>query len=428
MRRLDLAGALPAGSDITRGALSRSEIADLLTAADATEELHRFNEEFTPRFSARVQSHYEYRAGAVDSGHGYDLDWSGAQPLPNLSRIGVGARLAFESRRLGASIAVTDEGIEELQLVANLSPLSVWAGRRSNGYTVGQYGIVATPHHYDAVGIALDQPVHVKAIGALRFETQVGTIKNRLNFNNQENEIEPYYWLTRISMQPARSFILGINRGMMLGGEGNLPITFARVLRNAVGLYYTHNGENSFANQLVTVDLKVRTTRWPTKAYIEWGAEDAAGGWWHEPGILAGIEVATSRAAGTAVGLERTEFVRNQRSNSLWYQNAWFRGGWSDAGELMGHPLGGDGTEWRMFAQGHEARIAHWQVAAYERRRGPQNVFSPQRQGQSRGIAANFDVLLMKKATLNVRAEREGGKAGAWSRTEVRVGGAYAIR
>ena len=109
-------------------------------------------------------------------------------------------------------------------------------------------------------------------------------------------------------------------------------------------------------------------------------------------------------------------------TNTNWYQNAWFRGGWADDGELLGHALGGHGLEWRAFASGGSAKHGvSGDAAVFTRHRRDQNLFSPTRQGRSTGASLNADVRTSSSLRLFVEGEIERGEGGRW--TASRFGG-----
>ena len=211
---------------------------------------------------------------------------------------------------------------------------------------------------------------------------------------------------------------------MIFGGEGNYPVTASRVFKNLLGIY-TSNDENSFANNMVSVDARYRLPSGgvPANAYIEWGSDDAYGGWWHVPAIVGGIELGPFQRADVAFGVERAHIARNGRSNSLWYQNAWLRGGWTDDGELLGHALAGEGNEWRAFVSGGSAlRAFSGEVSGYTRERGSQNLYAPERAGRTIGAAANLDVRVSSNMRMALQGDVERGDTRpTWTRSRLRA-------
>jgi hypothetical protein len=187
---------------------------------------------------------------------------------------------------------------------------------------------------------------------------------------------------------------------MMFGGEGNLPVTFSRVAKNIIGIY-TDDDEYSFANQVLSIDIRYRVPGFPLSAYLDWGSDDAAGGWWDVPAILGGLEwTRVDSTYDVAIGVEHLQFSASCCGNSIWYRNAWFRGSWADGDELLGHPLGGHGREWRVFANGGIGERVLASVAYFARRRRVENLFAPERQGESDGMQVRADISVTRRARL----------------------------
>jgi hypothetical protein len=437
LRRLAAAGLLPPGSDIARASIPQDEIVALLAFAAASDAngpaaayLHRFREEFASaragdgsRLSASVLGLYRVRNDQVRAGIGYDTVWTGARFVDDENEVDGVVRVSAGSRYLAGALAANSGGLEELQVVLAAGAVGIWGGRRVLGYaTPAGGGIVFNEARLDGAGVFLTRPARVPLLGQVRFELHGSKIDNVLALNGMQNAVEPWLLTGRASVQPHARLTIGMNRGMIFGGNGNLPVTVKRVLRNLIG-FSTDEGELSFANQLVSVDFRYRppTGAVPLAVYLEWGTEDLSGGWWDVPGISAGVEITGLPRRDVSVGLERTEFKRN-RSNSHWYQNAWFRGGWADDGMILGHPLAGHGVEWRWFASGGSARSITADVAAYKRRRRAQNLFAPERRGSSVGAALNAEAFLNGRIRLQLSGDIEHGNESDWTAANARAG------
>jgi hypothetical protein len=251
---------------------------------------------------------------------------------------------------------------------------------------------------------------------------QLSKADNVLNFNGTQAEIEPWLLSGRVSIEPHPRFRFGLNRGLMFGGEGNYPITFSRLFNNLIG-FNTAHGENAFANQVGSADgrLRVPGSPLPLLVYAEWAVDDLSGGWWDQPGILVGAELSALPRHDISFGIERTEFKRHELDNAIWYQNPWFRGGWATGGVAMGHPLGGYGKEWRAFAAGGSpSRGVSGELAVYHRRRSSQNLYAPEREGRSTGVAGNIDARLSAALRLIAVGEVESGDS--WTASRARIG------
>jgi hypothetical protein len=438
LRRLDHAGVLPAGSDLARQSIPQEEIAALLGYADSTagtSYLPQFRIEFKePRagkltvLERTVVMGYRWTTDRYAPGVGYDsLNWAGARSLDDDADYLYGFRISTAYAPYFAIGADLVAELGEAQLVGTAGYFGAWIGRRAIGYGSGESGgLVLNAHPLNGGGVYMPRPLRLPLLGRVRFEMHASQIDNVLNFNGSEDEIDPWFWTARGSFEPFGLVRIGINRGMMFGGDGNTPVTFERVAKNIIGIY-TDDDESNFANQVISIDFRLRAPGVPLAAYLDWGSEDAAGGWWDVPAILAGLEfVHVDSAYDAAIGIEHVQFERSCCSNSIWYRNAWFRGSWADDDELLGHPLGGHGREWRVFANGSldGGRItAH--AAFFARRRRDENILVPAWQGKSTGLQAGADISITPTIRLIVDGELEKG-ASDWSAS--RLSGAVRSR
>ncbi|MGQ0560345.1 MAG: capsule assembly Wzi family protein [Gemmatimonadota bacterium] len=373
---------------------------------------------------------YHMRENQVLAGIGYDTVWTGARPLDDERDGEAVVRGSVTGPFYAAAAGIEGGRVDELQLVLATGILGLWAGRRQLGYASAHGGgIVLDAARFDAIGGFVRRPLRLPLLGATRFETHLSRIDNVLNRDGVERNTEPWFWTARAAFEPHARLRIGINRGMIFGGEANVPVTAGRLLKNLIGIYSDREGEDSFAAQIVSVDVRyrLRTGALPIALYLDWGADDASGAWWDVPGIVGGIEVSTLPHADVSFGVERTEFVRNFTNNSNWYQNAWFRGSWADDGRVLGHPLGGHGKEWRVFVAGGSApRGISADLAVYSRWRGVQNLFAPQRQGSSAGAAIAADARVNRALRLVLSGEIERGReADAWTAARGRAGIRY---
>lgn len=356
---------------------------------------------------------YRSADGAYAPGIGYDsLNWSGARPRAEDEGQFGGVRLsATWSPYIALGIMSDNNELEEGQLVGAVGPVGAWLGRREIGYATGDGGgLVLNPQTFDAAGLFLTRPLTLPLLGPIRFEMHVSKIDNVLNFNNEQFETEPWFWTARGSFEPLTNLRVGVTRGMIFGGEGNVPITLSRLAKNLLGVY-AGEGENSFANQVLSADMRFRMPVIPASIYLEWGTDDAAGAAWDVPGILAGVElVRVDSSYDAAIGIEHVQFSGSCCSNSIWYRNAWFRGSWADGQQALGHPLGGHGREWRVFANAGLADagiLLH--AALFSRRRRAENIFVPALAGKSNGFSARADFAPTHGLRLELAGEMERG-------------------
>lgn len=434
LRRLDHAGVLPRGADVARQSIPQEEIAAWLQIADSlrgTRYAHRFRSEFKPTrpdtvtvLERSLQVGFGWTKDLVAPGVGYDsAHWQGSRLLPDESEYLYGLRFAIGfAPHLAAAGDFTGE-LDEWRWQANATTgyLGAWVGRRELGWGVGDAGgLVLNRHELLGGGLYLTKPWRVPVLGATRFEMHLARIDNIINFQNVQRPTEPWFWTARGSIAPFERLRIGINRGMMFGGAGNLPVTFSRVAKNLIGIY-TDEQENSFANQVMSIDFRWRTPLSIT-AYLDWGSDDAAGAFADVPGILGGLEwVHVDSTFDVALGAEYLQFNRACCGNSIWYRNAWFRGSWANGDQLLGHPLGGHGREWRVFGHGSAGSGAlSLQGAVYGRRRRAENILVPLQQGKSMGVSGGVDVGFRTRTRIRLHGEAEWG-SNDWTASRLLV-------
>jgi hypothetical protein len=428
LRRLDHSGVLPRGADLGRETIPQEEIAAMLAVADSALGT-RYLEQFRAEFKAPKPSGFTfvqedavagYRAveDAYAPGIGFDsIAWTGARPIDNDADFFYSAGVGLTwGRHLALGFGGDVQDDIEVQFVTTAGYFGAWLGWRTLGYGVGDGGGIVVNDYlnnhprFPMWGVFLPRPLRVPLLGPVRVEMHLGKVENVLNLQQQQNEIDAWFWMARGSFEPFSHLRVGINRAMIFGGEGNTPVTFSRVAKNIIGIY-TDDDESNFANQIISIDFRLRIPGVPLTAYLDWGSDDAAGGWWDVPGMLAGAEYARVTAKyDVAVGAEHLQLSRSCCGNSIWYRNAWFRGGWADDEQIIGHPLGGHGREWRVFANGSVgAGRFNGDVALYARRRRAENLLVPAWEGKSTGVEAGLDVEITSPVRVRLDAEIERG-------------------
>lgn len=299
----------------------------------------------------------------------------------------------------------------------------VWLGRRPIGSSAGAGGGVVLDGALPFVGggLYLADPVilpgFLRHLGPLRFETFLSRV------DGSGPVARPWFWGARAVIDPHPRLELGITRAAMFGGEGENRMSVKNLAYLIVG---KHAGDGSqFDNQIFAIDLWYRLPLGglPLAAYVEWGFEDSSGAWRDTPGIVTGLELpAVPGLPSVALGLERASFSESCCGNPIWYRHWWFEGGWTDGGEPLGHPLGGDGSEWLLWTvtEMAQARV-RLSGELFRRERGSENLFSPDRAGTSVGGTVGIEFRPVPRFDVVLRGAHESGDGG-WSESNAFAG------
>ena len=429
-------GLAPAGT--VRGQRSRTVaevLAALRHAADhddlAHDYLRRFDAEFASVSAhAMILTHASVAGGAGtragDVAHGTystwgEENWTGALPREDrTTATGRGALLAGLGEHLAAG-AVASGGplrtaVGELYGLVRIGNVVLWGGRRMQGYGPGTSGMVMSGRAaVDGAGIHVEPfrlPWLLRHLGPVR-----GDITVALPDANGPVE-QPYFILTRGSIEPHPRIGFGVTRAGMIGAVDE-RVSAGDVLLFLAG---AHTDGSEYDNQVAAVDAWFRPPAGPLPLllYVEWGAEDSAGSWWDVPGIIAGAELAAVPGLPwLSVVAERTSFEGSNSGNPPWYRHPiGFHDGWSIRGELLGHPLGGHGREWLVQSRANlmDGRLL-LTTRGFRRTRLAENVYAPERAGRSTGFAAGGDLQLRPGIALQLEGTTESGSG--WRRTVV---------
>ncbi|MFS8636645.1 MAG: capsule assembly Wzi family protein [Gemmatimonadota bacterium] len=429
---------------VFRTAAERAPVEAPAYAALARDYLDRFDEEFGASpwseeesgygaargLTGSLDAGYSLREGRVLAGVGYNNedDWTGAIPANDVSTPFAGGtlRLAAHPRfalEVAAQYDDQDPDIRGAEVRASWRNVAAWVGRRRMGFGPGAGGgIVLTGiESLDAVGLeSLDPfalPGPLGHLGAIRIEAAFSRIQNGDRIR------DPWFWVGRLAFEPHRRLQIGLTRAVMLGGEGNSAWTPRNVLYALIGKHAGEMGE--FDNQVLAFDVHYRPPLGaiPLLLYLEWGLDDSAGAFKDVPAIVAGVFVPSIPIFPSAsLRLEHTVFDEACCGNTIWYRNWAFRGGWTDAGIPLGHPLGGHGREWlaELRTDLHEARL-RMAVGARLRHRGDENLFAPQRTGDAVGVWLRGALRASRRIEVFVAGAVERGEAD-WEERSLDIG------
>jgi hypothetical protein len=457
-RRLEAAGLAPEGFGAGAQSRTQREIAALFEQAEVRAVIQapelaplarayraRFAEEFSwtagalfrgvesgklQGLGARIRVGYDARAGEALAGVGYNpkKDWTGAVTLPGRkgSASAVSASLALPPY-VAFSISPVHRTdiweLDEAHLSAGFGVLGLWAGRRALGSHPGAGGgvVLSEGGVFDGAGLFLTEPLRLPGwlglLGPMRFEVFGSRVENN------DRVQRPLFAGMRGSVQPHPRLGVGASRAVMFGGEGNTGVRARDLVYMLIG---KHAGAGSeLDNQVVAIDIHYRPPlgALPLAVYLEWGMEDSAGAWRDEPGRVLGVEIpALPGVPELGVGLERTTFAGSRNGKRFWYRHWSFRQGWTDDGRVLGHPLGGHGTEWLTYARADlfEAR-GHLDLHLFARERGEENLLAPERAGHSRGVRLGLEGRLASGLGVFFQGVLEDGGAG-WRESALRAG------
>lgn len=355
---------------------------------------------------APFQTGARRRPDEVDGGLSLDLS---ARPI---ARVGLRVRPVVLAREVG---------VREWEISLAAGPARISAARTPAAFGLGEGGqvVLSGAEPLTRVEIGVPQPRRLPGwlghAGPITFTTFLGRL------SEERHPGSPWLWGASGSARPHPRVLLAIHRAAMIGGAAtDRPVTAAVLLKTLIGI---HAGAE---NQVVSGELRVRlpTERTlPLEAYCEWGAEDNAGALRDVPGFVCGGEIAAVPAVPSlSLGLERAYFAARCCGNPPWYRHSQFPGGWSGSERPLGHPLGGQGSEWLGYVRATPAHARlRLEARGFLRDRGAENLFVPGRGGRSHGGSATLLWRIARRGDLLLDARGERGEG--WSARRLEIGG-----
>jgi hypothetical protein len=343
------------------------------------------------------------------------------QPLPDVSdpraSLALGAATQWAAVSAEGAYRGGEAVVRRWDAAVGAGAFQLAAGREPVGYGYGETGgiVYSDPDALPRVEVLTTRPIHLpwvlRHVGPVTVHTFAGPVNDPAR-----HPTNPYLWGFRAAVQPHPRLTFAANRGSMFGGEGD-PTTLGRVLKMLVGVVHSQ-----FENQVISLEGRYRlpTERLlPVTAYMEWGADDAAGAMDETPARVIGLFVpALPGAPEAGAGVEYTFFKAGCCGHGPWYQNTTFPGTWSVHGRPLGHPLGGEGAEYAAYAQADLAGARlHLDGRAYLRDRtaaslaryGGGNLFTPERLGRGTGGSLEAALRLRPRADLRAGFALESG-------------------
>jgi hypothetical protein len=309
----------------------------------------------------------------------------------------------------------------ELYGVVQVRKIGAWAGRRHISFGAADGGSIVLSGEvpFDGGGFFLSDGVRMPGVLRHLGNLQVESFVARLD---RTGEVEsPWFFGLRASLAPHPRLRLGVNRGALFGGDGNLvpPASFRRVLQMLSGIDTADEGRSNFEDHVGGVDFWFAPPlgpHVPLALYGEWAVEDLEAQKDEMPGLALGTRLSSFPGAPwLSVGFERTSLAASP-DRLRWYDHRVF-GTWTDQGRLLGHGLGGEGRELRAYGTADllDARL-RLEGRALARRRYDENLYAPDREGSSQGLDAAIRWRITPSLEVTARGAREWGPG--WSESD----------
>jgi hypothetical protein len=373
-------------------------------------------------------------AGRLEPGAGIFHLRTDPVPLPDTRGVSaVGGAGVAAGRHLSAFVeprATSDAlDVPRWEVTAGAGGVALSAGRQPLGYARGESGGVVLGGGASLFRVQLETVRPLRLPGAFRHLGDVAFQTFGTRLDEARHRGDPWMWGARLALRPHPRLAVAINRASIFGGDSvATPTNLENVARMFVGMISA-----DFENQVVSLDVRYRlpTERaLPLTLYLEWGADDAAGGWWSVPGIVAGAYApALPGMPRAGAGVEYTRFEVFRGGNPPWYFSAAHPGGWVADGTLLGHPLGGDGHEVMGYAHADladgrlrvdtRAFVRHREDDGYLAPQRAGNLLGPERFGGSRGGAVQAAWRAHPRVELRAGAAGEAGDG--WSERQLRT-------
>jgi hypothetical protein len=362
------------------------------------------------------------RAGGAGPGFGERPQQTGATPLGDRSDLALDAEVVAGGDWVGVlAEPVVRDGTDRLRRVDVVVGWEAWrlaVGRQPVGYGKTQPGglVLNGAVPLNRLELRTERPGALG--GVLRY---LGPSAAQLfigRLSDERHEREPYLWGGSASIQPFPRFGVAVHRAAMFGGrEWHEPLTVKTIVDMLIGRV----AGLGFENQIVSVEGRFRLPTEelvPLTAYLEWGAEDAAGGWWDVPARVIGLESpAIPGLEALALGAAYTDIAARCCYNSAWYRHVAFQGNWAEADRPLGHPLGGEGAEYTVYGSFDDAvRAMRIEGRIFRRDREGENLYVPGRE-ESTGVALEADWRPRPRVELDARLRVETGSD--WTEREL---------
>jgi hypothetical protein len=451
--RLAAAGLLSPAEVLTTWPVRQARVRRLLADAVTRSGVEAGTRALAPGFAARFEEEYPspsgertlpggahaeagWRAdsGIMRAGASFWVDGVGWRYPGPSERADVSAPFARTTVGVGISSAVAASATlraassrvvaEEAYVVTSAGPLDVWAGRR--GLSAGsahRTGIVLS-EGATFTGGALELSEGVRPP---RFLRGMGLIRGALLLARMSRSgpyAHPWFLAQRVSVAPDPRVSIGATRAAMFGGEENIGISARTVALMLLGFSDIAGKDSDFENQVFSMDAMWSTGvgSLPLALYTEGGIDDTGFAFMRVSGWIFGAELPSiAGVSGLTIGLEHVRFPKSCCRYPSWYRHGALAEGWTDRGSLIGHPLGGHGTEWSLRWRFDRPGIGVVSGARiFARTRGAENLYAPDREGRSNGGAVEVILRGSRRLRVKTDAQLEYGH-GDWRNSSVMI-------
>ncbi len=341
-----------------------------------------------------------------------------------------GGRATFAWSRLAVAVSARSstrpDRVDQAYASVEAGPLDVWAGRHAVALGPGANGSVVLSGGVPFDGLGVRTNRSLRGPGPLRVLGPVHAMLLLARLPRSGTVERPWFTAARVTMAPTPSVVIGLNRAALFGGSGNVePMTPGNLALMVLGVTSYLGKDSGFENQVASLDVWARGTvrGMPFAAYMEWGIDDIGVRFFRAPAVVAGVTVPrVPGASWLSLTAEHTYIAESCCGKPAWYRHGALGEGWTDRGRILGHPLGGHGTEWSVGGHTWQAGpLTFLSGRVFTRFRGPENLYAPNWTGRSVGGSGRAHARIGSLVGLDAETHLEHGRAG-WRTWQARFG------
>ncbi len=344
------------------------------------------------------------------------LQLVGGDDLPDDLSLRIASEARFSSRFLAAAFDAStsarlwapDAALNTWELATQLGPLSLSVGKQPVGWASHQgTGLLfsgrAPIHRVELQTTRGFRVPGLRFLGAFSAHAFYGFL------SEPRHGPDARLFGTALQWQPHPRITVAVQRATMLGAEGTEQLGLVDTLRM---IALERNGdENNLVSGVFRVRLPTESLV-PLTLYGEWGTEDMAGNHLYTPGLVGGLWVpAVPGLPSLALGFEATHIGHITRRTVVWYAHFRQRGGWYTGDVPLGHPMGGNGRELRLYGTLLAGDRVYLDAAAFRRTRYSSHVRAATRGGIAYGGELRFNVRASDSTELRLETRLERGRS-----------------